>query len=159
MRILLVCSDQQVAKQVRAGLDAPGTEILQAFSPHRALALLDGQDGFDVVVADADMTPTGGFALSREVKARALMGRAMPPVALLIARGDDRWLASWSRADASVRKPADPFDLHTVVEALTAGEDVPALPGVGVPSAAVAGDVFGIDEGLAMADTAINAGP
>lgn len=159
MRILLVCADPGVAKQVRAGLEAPGTEIVQAYTPQRALAMLDDGDGYDIVVADSDMTPTGGFALSREVKARGLMGRDMPPVALLITRGDDRWLASWSRADAHVRKPPDPFDLDKVVRALTAGEDVPSLPGVGVPGAAVAGDVFGIEAGLARPDTAINAGP
>lgn len=159
VRILLVCTDARVAEQVRAGLEAPGTEIVQVASPQRALAILDEGGGFDVVVADADMTPTGGFALSREIKARELMGKQLPPVALLITRSDDRWLASWSRADAYVRKPPDPFDLDKVVGALAAGQEVPVLPGVGVPSAAVAGDVFGLDEAVGMPETAVSAGP
>lgn len=158
-RILLVCADPQLAAQVRAGIDAPGTEIVQVASPARALAMFDEGERYDIVVADADMTPTGGFALSREVKARALMGRDMPPVVLLIARGDDRWLASWSRADAHVRKPPDPFDLDNVVRALEARQEVPALPGIGAPGAAVAGDIFGIGEGVPVPETALSAGP
>jgi hypothetical protein len=34
-----------------------------------------------------------------------------PPVLLLIGRPQDAWLASWSRAEASVSHPVDPVAL------------------------------------------------
>lgn len=159
MRVLLVGTDTRVASTVRQALEDGDTEVVEAFSPHRALDLVDAGEGYDVVVADADMTPEGGFALSRELKAREQMSRDIPPVVLLVTRYEDAWLSSWSRADAFVRKPVDPFDLAEVVAALVEGGEVPQLPGVGVPKAPVAGDIFGIDEGAAVPETAINAGP
>jgi CheY-like chemotaxis protein len=159
VRVLLACSDSTVAAAVQSALGDAENEIVHVATPHRALGLVDAGERYDVVIADADMTPEGGFALSRELKARALMGREVPPVALLITRHEDTWLASWSRADAFVQKPADPFDLLEVVQALASDAPVPQLPGVAAPAAPVGGDIFAIDEGLSRPETAINAGP
>jgi CheY-like chemotaxis protein len=137
VRILLVADHSSVARQVRAAVDGwRSSEVLHVSTPQRAIAVLDeGVDGvpqrFDVVVADNDTHPTGGLALCREVKARGQMGRDVPPVILLIARSQDRWLANWAQADAHVLKPADPFDLREAVEAVAAGLPLPALPGIG----------------------------
>lgn len=133
MKILLVADHPSVAEQVRAavvGLD-DATSVFQVSTPQRALALLDEGETYDIVVGDNDTHPTGGLALAREVKARGQMGREMPPVVLLIARPQDRWLVNWSQADAYVLKPADPFDLLETLQAVVAGEAVPALPGIG----------------------------
>jgi DNA-binding response OmpR family regulator len=128
MRVLLVSADPAVERGVRGALgDAAMTHVSR---PEAALELLDEGERYDVVVADADTVPTGGYALSREVKAREQMGRDMPPVVILITRADDRWIARWSRPDAYVRKPVDPFDLAEVVVAVAEGRPVPALPGV-----------------------------
>ena len=43
-----------------------------------------------------------------------------PPVLVLIGRADDRWLADWSRADASVPHPIDPLRLRDAVNGLLA---------------------------------------
>ncbi len=138
MKILQVADHRSVAEQVRLAVDGwEDAEILHVSMPRRALAILDeGEvDGtpvaFDVVVADNDTHPTGGLALCREVKARHQMGRDVPPVVLLLARPQDTWLANWAQADAHVQKPADPFDLREVLASVVAGEEVPALPGVG----------------------------
>lgn len=132
MKVLLVSGHPSVTAQVTAALlGDPDVTLAEVRTPQRALAFLDEGQHFDVVVADNDTWPTGGFALSREVKARGQMGRAMPPVLLLLARAQDRWLSDWSQADAYVLKPPDPFDLAETVEALVAGQRVPALPGVG----------------------------
>lgn len=132
MRILLVTTDRRISVSVTTALlGLADLDVLEVRTPQRALQQLDDVGGFALVVADADTAPTGGFALSREIKARAGMGRDMPPVLLLIARDADRWLAQWSEADAFIRKPVDPFDLREVAEALIEGRDVPALPRVG----------------------------
>ena len=134
MRILLVADHPSVAEQVRSavlGLDDT-TSVFQVATPQRALAvLLERRDDFDIVVGDNDTHPTGGLALARDVKAKVQMGHDMPPVVLLIARPQDRWLVNWSQADAYVQKPADPFDLVETLQAVAAGEPVPALPGIG----------------------------
>lgn len=135
MKVLVVNQDPAVSAQVaNALLDEGEVQLLEVRTPRRALAVLD-DDGavstWDLVLADADTAPEGGFSLSREVKARGRMDRDVPPVVLLIARDQDKFLAKWSEADAFVVKPADPFDLHAVVTAVLAGEPVPDLPGVG----------------------------
>jgi hypothetical protein len=38
-----------------------------------------------------------------------------PPVLLVVARKEDAWLAAWSRAEASVQHPVDPFTLANTV--------------------------------------------
>lgn len=132
MKILLVSSHEHVTAQVMTALlGASDAEVVEVRTPQRALALLDEGGLFDVLVADNDTWPTGGFALSREVKARLHMGKDVPPVLLLLAREQDRWLSNWSGADAYMLKPPDPFDLAETVEALAAQRPLPALPGVG----------------------------
>lgn len=132
MKILMVADHSSVAAQVRTAVDGwDGTTVFQVSKPYRALALIDSGEHYDVVVADNDTHPTGGLALCREVKARGQMGAEVPPVVLLLARTQDIWLANWAQADAYVLKPADPFDLRETLEAVAAGEPVPALPGVG----------------------------
>lgn len=132
MKILLVADHSSVAAQVKTAVDGwDNSSVFHVSQPRRALALLDEGETYDIVVADNDTHPTGGFALCREVKARGQMGREMPPVVLLLARSQDRWLSNWAQADAYVQKPADPFDLREALVAVVAGEPVPALPGIG----------------------------
>jgi hypothetical protein len=41
-----------------------------------------------------------------------------PPLLVLTGRPDDAWLATWSRADASVSHPIDPLELGRAVVGL-----------------------------------------
>lgn len=53
-----------------------------------------------------------------------------PPLLVLIARRADRWLADWSRADATAALPIDPLELpRTVVDLLTAASTRTAMVG------------------------------
>lgn len=132
MKILLVSGDQRVTMQVTTALlGTPDVELVEVGLPEQALVLLDQGTYFDVLVADNDTWPTGGFALTREVKARSAMGEDMPPVLLLLARDQDRWLSDRSGADAYIRKPVDPFDFAETVWALVEERPLPTLPGVG----------------------------
>lgn len=136
MKILLVADHSSVAAQVTTAVDGwDDSTVFHVATPQRALALIDdSRDGghdYDIVVGDNDTHPTGGLALCREIKARGQMGRDVPPVVLLIARIQDKWLANWAQADAYVLKPADPFDLREALQAVVAGDPLPALPGIG----------------------------
>jgi CheY-like chemotaxis protein len=132
VKVMFVAANPRVVGQVdTALLGVPDVEVERVPSVKRTLELLDEGATPDLVLADADMAPSGGMHLAREIKARGQMGRAMPPVVLLIAREQDAWLSNWSQADAYVRKPADPFDLAEVIERVGRGERPPALPGVG----------------------------
>jgi len=135
MKVLVVTQDSRVSLQVTTALVGDGEiALLEVRTPERALQQIDDVGGFDLVVADADTAPTGGFALAREIKARKRMGRDVPPIVLLIARAQDSYLSKWSEADAFVLKPADPFNLHAVLLAVAGGREVPELPGVGAPA-------------------------
>ncbi len=49
-----------------------------------------------------------------------------PPICLIIARRDDRWLANWSRADAVVSQPLDPMVVAETIAGLMRGR-LPAV--------------------------------
>ena len=52
-----------------------------------------------------------------------------PPIVVLIARAQDKWLASWSLADAVITAPVDPVDAAAVVAAQlrTGATDIPVV--------------------------------
>ncbi|GAC1440649.1 MAG: hypothetical protein NVSMB55_06040 [Mycobacteriales bacterium] len=60
--------------------------------------------GADLVILDGEAWPTGGLGLARQLKDEV---RDCPPTLVLIARPDDRWLATWSMADAVLPLPID----------------------------------------------------
>lgn len=128
--MLLVSGGPRVTAQVTTALLGEDVAYLEVRTPERALKVMEEDDSFDIVVADCDTHPTGGFFLSREMRLRAADGATMPPVVLLVSRPQDAYLARWAEADAWVVKPVDPFDLAEVVEALVDRRPVPALPGV-----------------------------
>ena len=136
MKVLLVSGSPTFTALVTTAMtDGDQVTYTEVRRPERALALLDeGASGegetFDIVLADNDTQPTGGFYLAREMKARARMGVELPPVVLVIAREQDHYLARWAEADAWILKPIDPFDLAEAVEALVERRPMPRLPGV-----------------------------
>jgi hypothetical protein len=52
-----------------------------------------------------------------------------PPVLLIIARPDDGWLATWSRADAVVSHPIEPMHLAESLAGLMRHRAEVAVPG------------------------------
>jgi DNA-binding response OmpR family regulator len=73
------------------------------------------QGGVDLCILDGEAQPTGGLAISRQLN-EEIADR--PSVCLLIARQPDRWLAHWSRADATLPFPLDPLTAPAVVAEL-----------------------------------------
>jgi DNA-binding response OmpR family regulator len=72
----------------------------------------------DLFILDGEATPEGGMGVARQLKDEVFN---CPPVLLVVARREDAWLAAWSRAEASVTHPVDPFTLaNTVAELIRA---------------------------------------
>lgn len=71
--------------------------------------------GIDLAVLDGEAQPTGGMGLARQLRDEV---DDCPPIVVTVRRQDDRWLATWSRADAILVHPLDP---------ITAAESVAGL--------------------------------
>ena len=79
--------------------------ILEFATGDALRAYMDSKSA-DLIVLDAEAAPEGGMGISRQLKDEVFN---CPPVLLVTARADDAWLATWSRADAFVLHPIDPF--------------------------------------------------
>jgi DNA-binding response OmpR family regulator len=98
----------------RPALDAPEAEIIEVATSPALFRLLDA-GGADVMVLDGEAQPAGGMGISRQAKDEIY---DCPPVLLIIGRPDDRWLATWSKADAVISHPIDPVALARELAAL-----------------------------------------
>ena len=68
--------------------------------------------GVGLCTLDGGTQPAGGLALARQLD-HEVADRAV--VCVLIARQPDRWLAHWSRAEATLPLPVDPLTAPGVV--------------------------------------------
>ena len=70
----------------------------------------------DLAILDGEAQPTGGMGLSRQLKNEI---DNCPPIIVTVRRQDDRWLATWSQADAVLVHPLDPLTAaETVADVL-----------------------------------------
>jgi DNA-binding response OmpR family regulator len=70
----------------------------------------------DLFILDGESVPEGGLGIARQLKDEVFN---CPPVLVITGRKADAWLAAWSRAEANVLHPIDPFTLsHTVADLL-----------------------------------------
>jgi DNA-binding response OmpR family regulator len=119
MTVLLYSDDVDTRERVKTAIgrrpaaDVPKVEWLECATGPAVIAALD-QGGVGVAILDGEATPTGGLGLARQAKDEIFQ---CPPIVVLIGRVQDSWLANWSRAEASVPHPLDPFVLaRTVAE-------------------------------------------
>ena len=75
----------------------------------------------DLFILDGEAAPEGGMGVARQLKDEVFN---CPPVLLIVARKEDAWLAAWSRAEASVTHPIDPFTLADTVASLIRNSSV-----------------------------------
>jgi DNA-binding NtrC family response regulator len=79
----------------------------------------DGTFKIDLFIVDGEATPEGGLGIARQLKDEVF---DCPPVLAITGRKEDAWLAAWSKAEASVIHPIDPFTLaRTVADLLRSG--------------------------------------
>ena len=122
LRVLVYSHDAATRSRVMSALgtrphpDLPRLTYLEVATAPVALEHLDA-GGVDLAILDGEASPTGGLGLAKQLRDEL---DHCPPVLVLIGRADDRWLADWSRADASVPHPIDPLRLRDAVNGLLA---------------------------------------
>jgi DNA-binding response OmpR family regulator len=101
----------------RPAADLPRVRYLEADTIARVLAEMDA-GGVELAILDGEAQPTGGMGLSRQLKHEITN---CPPIVVAVRRKDDRWLATWSQADAVLVHPLDPLtSAETVADVLRA---------------------------------------
>jgi DNA-binding response OmpR family regulator len=120
LRVLLY-SDRLETRQAvitavgrRIARDMPTLGWLEV-ATHDAVVSRVAYGGLDLLVLDGESSRSGGLGLCRQLKDEVFR---CPPVLVLIGRDEDRWLASWSEADAVVSQPFDPLELQETVARL-----------------------------------------
>src|SRR5258708_4000695 len=113
MKVVVYSHDADTRARVRLAIGrrpaphGPEAEVIEVAPPRARIRRLDA-GGADVMVLDGGAQPAGGMGICRQAKDEIY---DCPPVLLIIARADDGWLATWSRADAVVSHPIDPAAL------------------------------------------------
>ncbi len=80
----------------------------------------------DLAILDGEAQPTGGIGLCRQLKNEI---PACPPIVVAIRRKDDRWLATWSQADAVIVHPLDPLAAAETVADVLRNQQLPVHQG------------------------------
>lgn len=107
----------------RPAPDLGRVEYIECTTGDEVVAQVDA-GGLDLLILDGEAQPTGGMGICRQLKNERV---ACPPVCIAIARRDDRWLATWSQADAVLVMPLDPvIAADTVAGLLRAGSALSA---------------------------------
>jgi DNA-binding response OmpR family regulator len=110
LKVLVYSDDSAVRTSIKVSLgrrpsvDFGEVEILECATHPAVIAAVDSRP-FDLLILDGEATPSGGMGLCRQLKDEIFN---CPPILVLVGRVDDRWLATWSRADAVVAHPIDP---------------------------------------------------
>ncbi|MFD0659852.1 response regulator [Thermocatellispora tengchongensis] len=120
MRVLVYSDDAATREKVRLAIgrrpavDVPFVEVVECATQPKCVQYLDSGE-IDVAVLDGEARPAGGMGVARQAKDEVY---DCPPILLIVARRDDRWLATWSRADAVIGQPIDPVALADAVAGL-----------------------------------------
>ena len=115
--VLVYSSRSEVRDAVRMAVGRrPAADVgplswLECSTGDEVVAAVD-RGAVDLCILDGEAQPTGGLALCRQLDQEVA---ARPPICVLIARQPDRWLAHWSRAEATLYFPIDPLIAPGVV--------------------------------------------
>lgn len=98
----------------RPAPDVGRIDFLECTSVSDVLMAID-DELVDVAILDGEAQPTGGIGLSRQIHQEATV---IPPIILTVRRADDRWLATWAKAEEILVHPLDPVIAAETVAAL-----------------------------------------
>jgi CheY-like chemotaxis protein len=115
--VLVFSDDPAVRERIRMAVgrrpasDVGAVRYVEASTGAEVVAAVDA-GGVDLLLLDGEAQPTGGMGISRQLKNEI---DDCPLICLVLARHDDRWLARWSQADATLSHPLDPLRAGEVV--------------------------------------------
>ena len=119
VRLVIYSDDAAVRAAIISALgrklaaDLPDHEVIEFATAKAMRAFVDRPDlhgnlKADLFILDGEAVPEGGMSVARQLKDEIFN---CPPVLLIVGRKEDAWLAAWSRAEATVIHPTDPFTL------------------------------------------------
>ncbi len=120
LKVLVYSDDSHTRTEVILGLgkrphpNLPALEYVECATEPVVIATMDAGD-VDLAILDGEATPVGGMGICRQLKDEIF---ECPPVLVITGRREDGWLATWSRAEASLSHPIDPITLAETVTAL-----------------------------------------
>jgi DNA-binding response OmpR family regulator len=118
--VIVFSHDAAVRDQVRSAVgrrpaaDLGRIDWVECATGAEVVARIDA-GGVDVAILDGEAQPTGGMGISRQLKYEI---DDCPALCVLLGRRDDRWLATWSLADATIDRPIDPVTAAETVAQL-----------------------------------------
>lgn len=80
----------------------------------------------DLGILDGEAQPTGGIGLTRQLTDEI---EPCPPILVAVRRRDDRWLATWSRAEGVLVHPLDPLVAAETVADVLRTHRIPTVRG------------------------------
>ncbi|ACU96122.1 response regulator [Saccharomonospora viridis] len=109
----------------RPAVDLGKVTYVEAEGVAEVLTEMDSGE-IDLAILDGEAQPTGGIGLTRQLKNELA---DCPPIVVAVRRKDDRWLATWSQADAVLVHPLDPLTAAETVADVLRNQRVPAVNG------------------------------
>lgn len=117
LTVLVYSDDRAVRRDVllaigkRPAADLPDVEFLECATEPAVIKAADGGK-VDLFILDGEAVPAGGMGVARQLKDEIYR---CPPIVVIIARPQDAWLATWSRADAVAAQPINAVALAETV--------------------------------------------
>jgi CheY-like chemotaxis protein len=123
MALVLVASDlPSLRRSLRATLEGPELEIVEAQSGPEAIAICTDED-VDLAICDLQISTMGAVAICVELRNLESIGTVgHVPVLMLLDRRPDVFLARRSGADGFCVKPLEPAKLRRAVRTILGGE-------------------------------------
>ncbi|ASR34917.1 hypothetical protein BAY61_07900 [Prauserella marina] len=107
----------------RPAADLGKVRYVEASGVAEVLSEMDAGE-VDLAILDGEAQPTGGIGLTRQLKNEIT---DCPPIVVAVRRKDDRWLATWSQADAVLVHPLDPLTAAETVADVLRAQRVPVV--------------------------------
>ena len=131
-QIIVYSDDSSVRSSIvsalgaRVAKDLPEHEIHEFATGPALRAYVDsknvaGEFRADLFILDGEAAQEGGLGMARQLKDE---GFNCPPILVITGRKEDKWLAAWSLAEASVVHPIDPFTLAKTAAELLRGASI-----------------------------------
>ena len=131
MRVLVFSHKPEVREAIvnavgrRPAADLARVDYVEAAGIADVLSEVDA-GAIDLAILDGEAQPTGGIGLCRQLKSEIA---DCPPIVVAVRRRDDRWLATWSQADAVLVHPLDPLTAAETVADVLRARRVPVVNG------------------------------